>query len=324
MKNPITPAAIKTAYQTIKNDIYQTPLEYSAKLSEISGANVYLKMEQLQNSGSFKIRGVLNKLKQLKASDFGKTFVAASTGNHAAAFAHASQKFRFKGVIFMPEQASEAKIEALKAFDVQIIRYGKNSMETEARAAQHATKIGGILVHPYNDPEIIKGQGTIGIEIQAQLPTVNTVLAPIGGGGLISGLASYFTETSGVQVVGCQAVNAQEMYLSVKQGAIVPPSSLHTIADAAAGGIEANSLTFEICKKHLTGFELIAEHDIRKAVAFAVKHHHTIIEPGAVLPIAALLKSKAYKGKNVALVITGKKISHQLLTEILNQYGNNY
>ena len=323
MTKRIFPQEIKDAYLNIKGDILKTPLEYSPKLSKISGAQVFLKMEHMQHTGSFKLRGVLNKIKSLHKDDFQKTFIAASTGNHAAAFAFASKAFSFNGVLFMPENISDVKKDALKEYDVKQYLYGKSSMETEAKATSYAKETGSILIHPYNDPEIIKGQGTIGVEIQDQLPEVDTVLGPVGGGGLISGLCSFFDDGK-VKVIGCQPVNASEMYESVKSGKIVPPSTLSTIADATAGGIEANSITFDICKNQLNGFELINEKEIKEAVAFIVQNHQTIIEPGAALPVAALLHSKKYVGRNVVLVLTGKKINHALLTNIIDSYGNNY
>jgi threonine dehydratase len=323
MTKRIFPQEIKDAYLKIKGDILKTPLEYSSKLSKISGAQVFLKMEHLQHTGSFKIRGVLTKIKSLHQDDFKKSFVAASTGNHAAAFAFASKTFGFDGVLFMPENVNNVKREALNVYNVKQYLYGKNSMETEAKATSYAKETGSILIHPYNDREIIKGQGTIGVEIQDQLPNVDTILAPIGGGGLISGLCSFFDKDK-VKVIGCQSVNASEMYESVKSGKISPPSTLPTIADATAGGIEANSLTFDICKNQLNGFELIEENEIKEAISFIVQNHQTIIEPGAALPVAALFNSKKYAGKNVVLVLTGKKINHELLTEIIDNYGDSY
>ena len=323
MNKCITPSEINEVYQKIREDILKTPLEYSPKLSLISGARVFLKMEHLQFTGSFKLRGVLSKIKSLKESDFQKPFIAASTGNHAAAFAYASKRFGFDGILFMPQNASKVKRNVLDGFDIEIALRGKNSMETEATATNYARDNYCVLIHPYNDREIIKGQGTIGVEIQEQLPEIDTVLAPVGGGGLISGLCSYFSDTD-VKVIGCQPNNASEMYDSVKQGNIVSPSSLSTISDATAGGIEDDSLTFEICENQLDGFELIEEEKIKEAVSFVLKHHHTIIEPGAALSVSALLNSKKYKGKNVVLVLTGKKIEYKLLTEIIHSYGSSY
>jgi threonine dehydratase len=312
---------IEKAHQSIKKDIQATPLIYAAKLSEISGAHVYLKMEHLQKTGSFKIRGVLNKLSHINKKDFDKTFVAASTGNHAAAFAYASAQIGFKGVLFLPENISEIKLKALDKFNVEKRLFGKNSMETEKKATTHANEINGVLIHPYNDKHIIAGQGTVGLEIHEELPQVTKILVPIGGGGLISGICSYFSDFNNIEVIGCQPKNACEMYDSINQNKIVAPSKKHTIADASAGGIEKNSITFDICKKHISNFEILDEETIKKAVAFMIKYHDTEIEPTAAIPIAAMLNSKQYKNETVVLVLTGKKINKELLNEILSTYG---
>ncbi|MEW7281014.1 pyridoxal-phosphate dependent enzyme [Aquimarina sp. 2201CG1-2-11] len=319
----ISMSDITNTYQLIKNDIYETPLIYSSALSAISGANVYLKMEHLQHTGSFKIRGLLSKLYSVDKEDFEKTFVAASTGNHAAAFGYASKVFGFRGVLFLPHTTSKVKVKALQSYDLTIHFYGKNSMEAEQKAVAYAKEIQGIMIHPYNDLEIIKGQGTIGLEIKKQLPNVDVVLTPVGGGGLVAGIASYFKEFE-TEVVGCQPKNAAEMYESVQNNRIVKPSIQNTISDATAGGIEDKAITFDICKKHLSSFELIQENTIKKAIAFIVNNHHTLIEPASALPVAALFEHKKYQGKNVVLVLTGKKINTTLLTEILIEYDHNY
>ena len=315
---------IEIAYKNIKEDIQKTPLIYSPKLSEISGANVYLKMEHLQVTDSFKIRGVLTKVKSLDKTDFNKIFVAASTGNHAAAFGYTSGVFGFKGVLFLPLDINKEKLKSIAKYAVKTILYGNSGMETEKKATDYAKEINGILFHPYNDLEIIKGQGTIAVEIADQFPEVDTIIAPIGGGGLISGICSYFSENKNVAIIGSQPINASEMKQSIAANKIVAPSKLKTIADAAAGGIEKDSLTFNICKKELSFIETIEEEAIKKAVAFLYKYHKTIVEPTAALPVAALLSSDKYQNKNVVLVLTGKKINKQLLTEINETYGNCY
>ncbi|WP_299161042.1 threonine/serine dehydratase [uncultured Tenacibaculum sp.] len=316
---------IEKAYKNIKEDIYKTPLEYSEKLSKISGVNVYLKKEYLQLTSSFKIRGVLNKIKSLNSKEFDKTFVAASTGNHAAAFGLASEKFNFKAKLFLPKNIAEEKLKSLSKYKFDKVLYGDTSVETEKKATQYAKDIEGVLIHPYNDVEIIKGQGTIALEIEQELPKVDAVIAPIGGGGLISGIASYFSKNRKVKVIGCQPENASEMYDSIKEGEIVSPSKLHTIADAAAGGIEVNAITFTICKKQLEEVTLVNEKAIKKAVAFLFKYHNIIVEPTAALPVAALLEGNVKKEyKNVVLVLTGKKINKELLKEINETYGNCY
>ncbi|MEM7085024.1 MAG: pyridoxal-phosphate dependent enzyme [Bacteroidota bacterium] len=320
----ITKRDIEKAYVGIKDDILQTPLVHSSILSSLSGANVYLKMEQLQITDSFKLRGVLNKVSSLRDREFGNTFVAASTGNHAAAFGYASEKFGFKGTLFLPKNVEQEKLKGLSEYSIEKVLYGNTSIETEAKATQYAYEIGGILIHPYNDLEIIKGQGTIALEIETQLPEVDTIISPIGGGGLISGICSYFSENKNVAIVGTQPLNASEMHDSIKVNKIVRPSELTTIADAAAGGIENGALTFEICKKYLNTITLITEKAIKKAVALIYKHHNTSIEPTAALPVAVLLKDGTYRGKNVVLVLTGRKINPKLLNQINKKYGDCY
>ena len=318
----ITKKEIQNAYAIISSDIKKTPLVYSKRLSEISGANVYLKMEQLQHTGSFKIRGVLNKMSTI--TDFNKTFVAASTGNHAAAFGLASSKFGFKGVLFLPEHTPKVKLDALVEYPIEKRLYGTNSVAAERKARSYANDIDGILIHPYNDRDIIMGQGTISIEIEAQLPEVDSILVPIGGGGLAAGICSYFKGNKKVSIIGCQPKHASEMYDSILQNRIIEPSALTTIADAAAGGIEKNAITFDICKADISKFEILDEESIKKAIAFMIKHHDCDIEPTAALPIAALLTSKDYNGKDVVLILTGKKINKKLQTEIIEKYGHYY
>lgn len=315
---------IEERYTVISKDILHTPLVFSPVLSSISGASVYLKMEHLQYTGSFKLRGILSKLSTLRKEDFKLTFVAASTGNHAAAFAYASEKFGFKGVLFLPKDVKKSKVKAIEHYPIEKIFFGNSSMETEKKATDHAREIGGILIHPYNDIEIIKGQGTLGIEILQDLPDVDAILAPVGGGGLISGLCSYFSEDSSVDIIGCQPVNASEMYDSVKNNLIVAPSTLNTISDATAGGIEADALSYHICKEYISGFELSTEEEIKKAIPFTIKYHHTLIEPSSALPIASILNSKKYAGKKVVLILTGGKIDINLLRTVLDEYSNHY
>jgi len=319
----ITKEQIIKTYTEIKKDIFKTPLVYSPVLSEISGGTVFLKMEHLQLTGSFKIRGVLSKLSSLAKSDFDKVFVAASTGNHAAAFGYAAKEFGFKGVLFLPEKTSETKVKAIEQYDLDIRFYGANSRETEAKARAYANEINGVLIHPYNDLHIIKGQATIGVEIKEQLPDVDSILVPVGGGGLTAGLCSYFKNTEN-KIIGCQPINGAEMYESIEQNRIVSPSTLPTISDATSGGIEEKAMTFDICKKELFGFELLDENSIKQAVAFAIKYHQTLIEPASALPIAAILNSKKYQGQKVVLILTGKKIDVELLKNIIIEHGNDY
>ena len=183
---------INASYKRIKEEIKKTPLEYNAELSEKTGAKVFLKTENKQITGSFKYRGAISKLSYLRdLKDPQNKIVTASTGNHAAAVALASQKTGFDPVIFVPETISKAKLEFLKQYDVDIIKKGSYSAETEMIAAEYARKMNLKFLHPYSDNQIIAGQGTIAIELLKQLPEMEAIFIPIGGGGLISGISSY-------------------------------------------------------------------------------------------------------------------------------------
>lgn len=308
-------------HKKIKPWLRETSLVYSPSLSARSGAKVYLKMEQEQPSGSFKLRGVLAKMYSLSAADLKRPMVAASTGNHAAAFAWASKLWGFTGTLFLPTTINAAKQKALDLDHLELIYYGTHSAATEAKARSYATAVGGVLVHPYNDWQIICGQGTLGVAITAQCPAVDTVLVPIGGGGLAAGLCLYFKDNQKVAVYGCQPKNASEMAQSIQEGKIVPPSTLPTIADAAAGGLEPNCISYHLCRQELAGIALLKEQQIKEAVWFLWEQHQILVEPTAALTVAALLHGKAYVGKTVVAVITGKKIDSQLWAAIQKTYG---
>ena len=316
-------AEIKQVYKVIHNDLIKSPLIYSAPLSTISGAKVYLKLEHQQITGSFKWRGMLSKMNQMKEAVINnKTFVAASTGNHAAAFCYAATKFGFKGVLFLPKTVNPTKVAALDDTSVTLVFYGENSMEAEEQAMRYAKEINGVLIHPYNDNAIVTGQGTLGYEIEEQLPTVTRILIPIGGGGLASGIGCYFADNQQIKVIGCQPQNASEMYQSIKEGYIVAPSRATTICDATAGGMVNDTITFNWCKKYVAHIDICTEESVKRALAFLIKHHNLIIEPSSALPVAALMNSSNYEGEHVVLVLTGKKINPELLNEIITTYGD--
>lgn len=319
-------------YKRIKKEIKKTPLEYNSELSEKTSAKVYLKTENSQISGSFKFRGVISKLSYLR--DLGITkekIVTASTGNHAAAMALASQKMGFEPLIFVPESISTSKLEFLKQYDVEIIKKGTYSAETEILAAEYAKNRALKFLHPYNDPQIIAGQGTIAIELLEQLSEMDAVFVPIGGGGLISGIAQYLKSIKPkIKIIGCQPFNAPEMAESVKSGKIVPPSDKTTIADGVAGGLDPETITFEICQKYVDDFVLLTEDEIGHALYQIYKTTSQIVEPAAALSVAAILKKSIdFKGQNLVAILSGSRVNKSLFEEIINKYEtskskNNY
>lgn len=309
---------IKEAHRSIKDEVRATPLEYSPVLSQRSGANVYLKLENYQVTGSFKIRGVMNKLASLSEQDIENGLVACSTGNHGAAFAYAVDKFGYDGLLFLPHNVSKAKLEALKYYNVDLDFFGDDCVVTEDHARRVAAEQGKPLIHPYNDPDVVSGQGTIALEIMEQSPfKPDRVIVPIGGGGMISGIASYLKEHDpAINVIGCQPENSAVMKRSLAAGQIIEEESLPTLSDATAGGIEANSITFDLCQQFVDGIHLITEAEIRDGIRDMIKYHHMVVEGAAAMTVATLLKHK-YVGENVVLIICGKKISLEQLKSCL-------
>ncbi len=303
------------AYPLIKPYVRETPLEYSPHLSALCRAKVYLKLENQQVTGSFKARGALNKVLGLSAAEKERGIVTASTGNHAAAVGFALAVDGAAGEIYMPENVARLKVDNLRQYkNVTIKLHGRDPVEAEAAAKQRAADRGCVYISPYNDAMVIGGQGTVAVEILHQLPDVDEVLVPVGGGGLVSGIAGYLAKARPqARVIGCQPQNSAVMYHSVKAGKILDMPSLPTISDGTAGGIEPGAITFSICRQNVDDYLLLTEEEILSALGILLKHHQLMAEGAAGLSVAALLKdTKAWRGKNVVLIICGNKMSIDL------------
>ena len=309
------------AEKRIRKHIRETPLEPSPYLSKLGDARVYLKLESNQITGSFKLRGAMNKFLSLTAEQQKEEVITASSGNHAAALAYTLHKFGGRGVIYLPETVSPAKVEALRPYGVELKFFGDDCILSENLARATAAKTERVFISPYNDPKIIGGQGTIGIELLRQMDNLDAVLIPVGGGGLISGIAGYLKAVNkNIEIIGCQPQNSAVMHASIQAGKILELESKPTLADGTAGGLEADAVTFDICKEFVDDFILVSESDIRNAIIFSIDKHQLLIEGAAALSIAAFIKSRErFAGKDVALMISGKKISREILKEILVQ-----
>ena len=319
LKNKIAQAEALIRKHTLK-----TPVVFSPYLSQLNKGQVYLKLESEQHTGSFKARGALNKVLCLSKKEKDNGLVTASTGNHALGFARAVSISGDVGEIYLPKNAAPSKIEALKEWGAKLHFYGTSCLETELHAKKIAKQENKVWVSPYNDVQVMAGQGTIGVEISQQLPEVEAILACIGGGGMIGGIAGWYnTFNPSTQIIGCLPENAPEMLLSIKQGKVVAlDQPMETLSDGSAGGLEENSITFSICQELIKEFALVSENEIANAIQLIVNKHHKIIEGAAGVAVGAFINmAKQLQGKQVVIVICGCNISTEKLTTILsNEY----
>jgi len=299
-----------SAEKRIRPYIRETPLDDAFHLSEIAGCNAVLKLENLQHTGSFKLRGAMNKLLFLTPEERAAGVVAASTGNHGLAVAYGLSRLDIAGSIFLPKNVSPQKREMLRNYDVGIQFYGNDSEETERHARSEAQRQGKIYISGYNDPKVLGGQGTVAIELMKQTESLDCVMVSVGGGGLISGIAGYFKEMNkNVEIIGCLPQNSPVMHDAIKAGGIVNTPVLATLSDGTAGGIETGAITFGPCRQYVDDWVLVSEDDIRNGIKLIFEHHRYVIEGAAGVVVASFLKVKErFKGKNVVLVICGGNI----------------
>lgn len=307
------------AEKRIRSYIKETALDYSLPLSKMTHANVFLKCENIQYTGAFKLRGALNKILSLTHSQRQQGVVTASTGNHGAAVAFGLKQLGVPGIIFVPENASSTKLENIKNYDIPVEFYAKDCMQTELYALEYAKQNNMIYISPYNDPQVIGGQGTIGLELTRQLNKIDFILVPIGGGGLIAGIAGYIkTVSPETKIIGCLPENSPVMFESIKAGRIIDTETLPTLSDATAGGIEPGAITFEMCKNWVDDYILVSENEIKNAIISAIKTHHLLIEGAAGVALASLFKNaKQFQNKNVVVVLSGGNISIETLKLVL-------
>jgi threonine dehydratase len=305
------------AEKRIRPYLRETPLEYSYFLTMMTGSEVYLKLENIQVTGSFKARGALNKILSLPPSK--SKIITASTGNHGLGVANALSVVKKEGTIYLPKGASPAKVEAIKMRGVPVEFFGENSDETEQYVRKLSQTTDQIYVSPYNDEEVLAGQGTIGVELLRQFPEVEAVFVSIGGGGLIGGIASYLKAVNPkIEVIGCLPENAPAMYECIKAGKIIEVPERPTLSDGTAGGIEAGSITFGICQQCVDSYINVSEVEIMASMKLVIKHHHLIIEGSAGVAVAALIKSKErFKKKKVAIIICGGNVSEAVLKSLI-------
>lgn len=312
---------VKQAEARIRPHIRKTYLEHSPGYSEKTGADVFFKLENLQHTGSFKARGALSKILSLSPEEREKGVVTASSGNHGAATSFAMAKVGCSGIVFLPENASPAKVDAIRRLGAEIRFHGTDSGKTELAALDFARENNRTWVSPYNDVKVIGGQGTIGLELVEQHEKLDALFIAIGGGGLISGVSAYLKSVwPDVKMIGVSPENSQVMIKSVVAGEILDIPSYDTLSDGTAGGIEPGAITFPLVRDLVDDFITVTEDEIATELRNYMALHHHMIEGAAAAAIAGFTKTaEQWQGKSVAIIVCGANISLDTLKAVLDQ-----
>jgi threonine dehydratase len=313
---------IYLARQKIAPIAKRTPLIHSDWLTEYTGSSVYLKLENLQETGSFKIRGAANKLLSLSPDVHERGVVTVSSGNHGKAVSHVAHQLGIRAVVCLSEAVPEVKREAIRRLGAETIVHGKTYDEAMEYASRLQEREGLVMIHPFDDPHVIAGQGTIGLELLEDLPQIDTVVVPLSGGGLLGGISLALKGAhTEICTVGVSMERGPAMVESLRAGKVVDIVEEPTIADALAGGIAPNVYTFDIVQKHVDDTILVSEEEIADAMALALEKHHLVVEGGGAVGIAALLYRKVkHLGQHVVVVISGSNVDLSLLLKIARDH----
>jgi threonine dehydratase len=312
---------IKQAQERIEGVVAKTPLAYAPYLSELSSANVYLKKENLQITGAFKIRGAYNKIASLSESERAKGVIAASAGNHAQGVALSANRFGIKAVIVMPESTPLTKVNGVKYYGAEVVLHGSNYDEAYAYAIDYAQKNNLTFVHPFEDAEVIAGQGTVGLEILESCEQLDAVIIPIGGGGLIAGMATAIKALSpNTKVIGVSASGAPAFKQSYELKNAIDTTQVRTIADGIAVR-DTSKITLDYALKYVDEVLSVDDEEIASAILYLLEKQKLVVEGAGSVGVAALLhgKVKGLEGKNVAVVLSGGNMDVTLLSVIIEK-----
>ncbi len=317
--NKIAYEDIVKAKEALSEVTRKTPLDFSSTFSTITGSKVYLKLENLQKTGSFKVRGAYWKLSNLRNTEK-RRVIAASAGNHAQGVAFAASKLGILCTIVMPEMASPAKLAAVSSYGAKIVLAGSTFDESLVKALEIAKETSATMIHPFDDPYVIAGQGTVGLEILEDLDKIDAIVAPIGGGGLISGLAVAMKEKHpNVKLVGVQSAAAPSMVTSVQNGKVTNITMERTIADGIAVKCPGE-LTYKIVNEHIDNIVTVDDNEIAESVYLLLERGKVVAEPAGAAAVAALVHHKTeLEGKRVVTVVSGGNIDMPLLAQLIQR-----
>lgn len=310
---------VEAARKRIAGHVRTTPVELSDLLTGHGDGTVWLKLENQQLTGSFKLRGATNKILSLDEEARRRGVVAASSGNHGAAVACAAAAAGCSALAYVAEGVPASKLAAIRSWGAEVRTHGNDALDAELEARRHAAEAGSTYISPYNDPEVIAGQGTVGAEMAEQLPGLDAIFVAMGGGGLISGAGGYLKSLRPeLQVIACSPSSSPVMHASLEAGRIVELDSRPTLSDGTAGGVEPGAITFALCREIVDDSVVVSEDEIREAVRLIVGRHHTLIEGAAGVAVAGYLANRErFAERNVVIVLCGANIDTATLKTLL-------
>jgi threonine dehydratase len=309
---------VREAADRIRPVVLETPVEQIESLAPNSEAKVFFKLENLQKTGSFKLRGASNKILSLSPEQAARGVTAASNGNHGLGVAAAARTAGIPAEVYVSNHVSLSKARRIEEYGAQIKRIGDDPLEAELAARAAASEQGKVFISPYNDAEVMAGQGTIAVELLRQISHLDALFVAVGGGGLIGGIGAYTKSVSPqTEVVGCWPENSRVLYESIKAGQILDVPEKPTLSESTAGGLEPGSVTLKVCSQVIDSSILVSEAEILDAIRRVRALKGWVVEGAAAVAAAAFLKNaERYRGKKVAVIICGGNVSEKVLSAL--------
>jgi len=309
---------VERAARHLRDHLHATPLQHSPAISEETGARVYLKLESVQPVRSFKVRGALNKLMRMSPERRAAGVITASAGNHGMGVAYAAGEFGAPATVYVPAAANPYKVESIKRLGARVVAAGQTYSEAYDAAVAEQRESGATFVHAYEDPDVVAGQGTIALELLEDLEELDTVLVPIGGGGLIGGIALYLkSRRPSIRVIGVEPAGADSMKRSLAAGRIVTLEHVTTIADGLAASAPGQ-LTLELAQRYVDEVVIVSEEEMVEAIRLLFAWEHLLAEPAGAAALAALLHHHpARRNERVVVIVSGANVADEVLRRAL-------
>jgi len=314
----ITPSSIEAAARDLAQYLPPTPLQYSRAFTDKARCYVHIKIESIQPIRAFKVRGALTKVMRLHPEERSAGVITASAGNHGQGVAYAAAAFKIPATVYVPETANQLKVEAIRRLGAEVVPAGRNYNDAYLEAMRHVERGGATFVHAFDDPDVIAGQGSIAVELLRDLEDLNTVLVPIGGGGLIGGIALYLKEKRPrVKVVGAEPTGADGMRRSLEAGRIVTLDRVDTIADGLAASAPGK-LTLEVAKRYVDEVVLVDDTEMLRAIRLLFEWEHLLAEPAGAAALAALLYHYSPSpNEKVVVLLSGANVTDEVMIRAL-------